>query len=206
MMSSAPVLLNEEKPVASESPPAPATGFHFMPVLTFGVMAVVIAFIGGILFWAILSETELCKQGMDAALASPADINHPAALAYTRAMVAAYTKTFSILLSFLLMFAGAIYILLPNTSVFKADLDHSGIKGALATNSPGLVIASLGMLLAMTAVLTPITMNYEETVTPGPAQTDTTKPVEPAQLEPDPAAAGVMHSVDAPVKEPPPEH
>ena len=78
-----------------------------MPVLTFGVMAVVIAFIGGILFWAILSETELCKKGLNTALDSTADINHPAALAYTRAMVAAYTKTFSILLSFLLMFAGA---------------------------------------------------------------------------------------------------
>jgi hypothetical protein len=168
-------------------------------------MAVVIAFIGGILFWAILSETELCKKGLDTALASTTDINHPAALAYTRAMVAAYTKTFSILLSFLLMFAGAIYILLPNTSAFKADLEKSGIKGALATNSPGLVIASLGMLLAMTAVLTPVTMNYEETVTP-PAQADIERPVEPAKLEPDSAAAGVMHSPDAPVKDMPPEH
>ena len=74
MMSSGPVLLNEKNPVTSESPPAPATGFRFMPVLTFGVMAVVIAFIGGILFWAILSETELCKQGLNAALASLASI------------------------------------------------------------------------------------------------------------------------------------
>jgi hypothetical protein len=126
-------------------------------LVAFRIMGVALAltFVG--MFWAAYQEVSAFQSGIEAAK-SP--VNHAAIAAYSVGIVGAVVKTFSILLSFVLIFAGAVYVLLPIQVKYKAGAEGTWGKGTLETNSPGLVMMGIGALLAAFCVNHQVEVNY----------------------------------------------
>lgn len=128
----------------------------------FVVMTCVMAITVLGMFWACLQQVEAFSKGIEVAVKEPVD--HAAIAAYTTGISGAFVKTFSILLSFVLIFAGAVYVLLPIRAKYRADAETKAGKGSLETNSPGLVMIVIGALLAGFSVWHPVTVDYTKRV------------------------------------------
>jgi hypothetical protein len=89
---------------------------------------------------------------------SPPD--HAAALSYERALDAAVTKTSALMLAFIVVFLGALYVLRTATAVFNIWLSGGGVNGALQSTSPGLVMVALGLVTVAIVVLGHSDINY----------------------------------------------
>lgn len=95
--------------------------------------------------------------------------DHAAAITYERALDFAATKLCALLLSFVVTFVGALYVLRSSSQAFHLAVQGKGLGGTLQSTSPGLVMLTLGVVLAVVAILTHSELNYEPGTT-GPAQ------------------------------------
>lgn len=111
-------------------------------------------------YWACAREAGAFSSAIQETLNSH-PLNHFALTAYTNGMAASYAKMFPIVLSFLLIFAGSVYVLLPVKAVYSGSINHGGATGSFETTSPGLVIVTLGVVLAITAIWHPVSVSYE---------------------------------------------
>lgn len=132
----------------------------------FAVMAAVMTVIVVGMFWSCSYQVAAFNRGIEVAVSTK---DFAAITTFGTGIALAYSKTFSILISFLLIFSGTIYVLLPIKASYKASGDTNSNKGSLETNSPGLVIITLGVVLAAVAVMHPISLEYKSTVTTIPA-------------------------------------
>jgi hypothetical protein len=157
---------------------APAGDARTPDMLTWVVLTVtllILTVVAVTMFWATQAQMSLYSRGIDAALGTAAqpvaNVNHTAALTYSRAITYAVTKTSSLFLAFLLIFLGGIYVLTPKQATYGLDADSAPAKGHLETNSPGLVMVTLGVVLAIASLLIQSTIDYKETVNVAPPAT-----------------------------------
>jgi hypothetical protein len=94
---------------------------------------------------------------------SPPD--HAAGISYARALDAAIVKTSSLMLAFIVVFVGALYVLRTTSAAFNLGLAGQGFNGTLTTSSPGLVMITLGLIIVAIAVLSQSDINYNAPVT-----------------------------------------
>ena len=105
--------------------------------------------------------------------------DHAAALGYARAMDAGITKTSSMMLAFVVVFLGALYVLRSATAAYSLKVAGQGVTGNLETASPGLVMVTLGLALVAVTVLVKSDVNYAAPATvvnpvPAPAASEGT--------------------------------
>jgi hypothetical protein len=128
---------------------------------TFSILVLILLYVGGMMYWALRYQLTAEERGFDVAMtAQPA--NHAAAIAYSRAITASVTKTSSIYLAFLLIFLGGVYVLMPRRVAYKASGEGHSFKGTLETNSPGLIMITLGVVLAIAALAIKTEVFYNE--------------------------------------------
>jgi len=145
----------------------PDTANHDARYLVWTAFAVMIALIGVIvvtMYWACKTEVAAFQRGLDmAATQAPGPESYTALAAFGSGITAAYTKTISILLSFLLIFAGTVYVLLPVKARYRSSAAGAGHRGSLESDSPGLIMITLGVFLAAIAVLHQVSVDYKVT-------------------------------------------
>lgn len=109
--------------------------------------------------------------------------DHAAALTYARALDEASIKTSALMLAFVLVFLGALYVLRTTTSAFHLGLQNAASSGTLETSSPGLVMVSLGLALCTIAVLHKTNIDYQAptVIVPQNAAAETGTTSAPAQ-------------------------
>ena len=135
----------------------------------FTVMTTLMVVTLAAMFWACSQEVHAFDRGLEAALKGTQDAQSFAAIAtFASGIVGSFTKTLSVLLSFLLIFAGAVYILLPIKARYQATAETTAGKGSLESNSPGLIMTSLGVLLAIVALLHSVSVEYRVEGVPQP--------------------------------------
>lgn len=103
-------------------------------------------------------------QGYEAGIAEAVKgtpVDHAAILTYNRGLGAAIVKTSALFLGYLLVFTGALYVLRNTTSPYGLKTKVEGAEGTLHSNSPGLVIVTLGVVLVTIAILTKSDLNYD---------------------------------------------
>ena len=128
-------------------------------ILTYAVVALILCFISVVMYWALSSQLDAYKQGIANAIAGQ-DIDHSAVLAYSLATTLSVVKISSVFLAFLMIFLGGIYLLLPLHADYRLRTQNSAAKGSLESNSPGLIVITLGVVLASVTLMTKSSVNY----------------------------------------------
>ena len=70
-------------------------------------------------------------------------------IATTRSQDFAFNKTTALLLAFGLIFTGVLYILNNQKAKFDAGFESDSMKATFSSNSPGLVLTTLGVILTI---------------------------------------------------------
>jgi len=120
----------------------------------FAVMTGILLFVIWLLNYYLGVQTQHYRECLDSALHPQAD--YAAALAYAHYSDVAVIKMSALFLGFVLIFAGALYVLRNATSQFKLQFEDpksSGRSGSLETSSPGLVVVTLGVVLSGMALM-----------------------------------------------------
>ena len=89
-------------------------------------------------------------------------VDHLAILSYVRAWDFAVIKTTTLLLGFILIFIGALYILRAVEVAYSLKANSSeNIKLDFSTTSPGLVLSTLGVVIIIILLLNKSTISYQ---------------------------------------------
>ncbi len=127
----------------------------------FLIAFVILLFVGAMMFWSLNQQLLPENRGLTAALEGhPA--NHTAAIVYSRVITASVAKTSSLYLAFLLIFLGGSYVLLPIRAAYQAHLEGQEMKGTLTSSSPGLIMVTLGVGLAIATIAIRTDIGYSE--------------------------------------------
>ena len=132
----------------------------------FIVVVLVIVLVLFMLVTNIVSQYVNYRDGINAALATSDDIDHAAVITYTRAWDFAVVKTSALFISFLLILIGALYVLRAAETQFQLSNEVSDFKAAIFTNSPGLAMVFLGVILAALSMYNKTAIEYK-----GPSKT-----------------------------------
>jgi hypothetical protein len=113
-----------------------------------------------------------------AAAANGSDVpDHAAALTYAQALDEAIIKTSALMLAFVVVFLGALYVLRTSTAQYHLSVTGKETSGTLETSSPGLVMVTLGLVIVAVAVLHRTDISYQ-----APSQGPPTTDVAPADV------------------------
>jgi hypothetical protein len=136
----------------------------------FAIVCSILTMLAVLFVFGILVQLRGYEAGITASV-SAMPIDHAAILTYNRALGAAIIKTSALFLGYLMVFTGALYVLRNATSQYGGTGKFEGAEGTLHTNSPGLVIVTLGVVLVAITIVTKSELNYEApTVEYTPAQ------------------------------------
>ena len=155
-------------------PTGPAPKLDILSKSLFRVVSVILVFVAILLVAGLGIQTYSYLGGLRAATAvanapagavgAPEDpVDHAAVITYARALGAAFIKTSSLFLGFILIFTGTLYVLRTAEASFELAVTKGDIQGSLHTASPGLVIVTLGVLLTIVALVVKGDINYQET-------------------------------------------
>ena len=134
----------------------------------FLIVLVRLVFVGGMMYWSIGQQMAPEDLGLRTAM-NDTPPNHAAAIIYSRVISASVTKTSSLYLAFLLIFLGGSFVLLPIRAAYQAHLEGHEMKGTLTTSSPGLIMISLGVVLAIATMAIKTDVTYSEQFSNQPA-------------------------------------
>ena len=107
----------------------------------FAIIAVILGFLAFLLVLNLLFQYQNYRQAMVKAH----DV--VSLLVFARAWDAAVVKTSSLFFGFILLFAGALYVLRNAERSYSLSIDGRAVRGSLETSSPGLVMITLGVVL-----------------------------------------------------------
>ena len=141
-------------------PPVTQPGFGRgldMTLLIAATGAMVVAVV--LLLCVIYVQLNMYHTAMNSELVRTGRIDHAAVLAYGRSADYAASKYVALLLGFALIFLGSAYVLRTSTVGYSVSVAHKEINASLATSSPGLVLATLGVVLVALAILTQSDIN-----------------------------------------------
>jgi hypothetical protein len=178
--------LEAARPTEAAPPASSETSVVFIWATFLTVLAILI-FIGVTMYLATTSQITALNEAFKQALNPP---NPTAAVLFSNAMTAAVTKTSSVFLSFLVVFLGGIYVLMPKRDSFALEVQSHSVQANLASNSPGLVMMTLGIALTIVALMAKSEITTEEPATPAAvtAPQDTLQPGPSADFAPPPVA------------------
>ncbi len=120
-----------------------------------GAMIVAVALLAIVIF----AQLSLYHVAMNAELARATGIDHAAVLAYGRSADYAASKYCALLLGFALIFLGSAYVLRTAKADYGLSASNKDFNASLASSSPGLVLATLGVVLVALAILTQSQIN-----------------------------------------------
>lgn len=161
------------------------------------IVSLILALLAGLMITSLSHQWSKYNEAIDVALGSrePAQLpnaartgpDHAAALTYARALDEASIKMSALMLAFVLVFLGALYVLRTTTSAFHLGINNApaGQSGTLETSSPGLVMVTLGLVLVAIAVLHRTDIDYQGPTLEVPAQ------VQPDTNQSPPAQSGL---------------
>ena len=149
--------------------PAPPPSVDLLSAKLFKVVSVILVFIAMLLVTGLGIQTASYWGGLRAATAAgsvdaPVDrTDHAAVITYARGLGAAFVKTSSLFLGFILIFTGTLYVLRTTEAVYKLQVSGGKAQSILQTTSPGLVIVTLGVALSIVALTTKSEIDYQKT-------------------------------------------
>ena len=135
------------------------------------IVSMILTLLAGLMLVSLSKQWQKYDQAIDVALGSRAPSvlanaavtgpDHAAALTYARALDEASIKMSALMLAFVLVFLGALYVLRTTTSAYHLGIQGQGTSGTLETSSPGLVMVTLGLVLVAIAVLHKTNIDYQ---------------------------------------------
>src|SRR5690348_10288188 len=129
-MTTQPASAAESAGQTEASPPESSANPVVFIWATFATVLAILIFIGVTMYFATTSQIAELNVGFAAALNPP---DHAAAVSYSHAMTLAVTKTSSVFLSFLVVFLGGIYVLMPKRDSFALEVQSHSVKANLAS-------------------------------------------------------------------------
>jgi len=105
-----------------------------------------------LLLYTLLAQWQNYQRLLEVSISGKAGMELGMGLSFARAADAAVIKTCSIFLAFVLIFLGGLYTFRVGDALYRLTAEGHGIRGALETASPGLVMVTLGMLLICVAI------------------------------------------------------
>lgn len=148
-MGTQPQLAPENSEPRNAAQPESQSNPVFFVWATFATVFSILMFIAYVMYLATTSQIVDLREGFTTAMKAA---NHATAVSYSHAMTAAITKTSSVFLSFLVVFLGGIYVLMPKRDSFALEVQSHSVQANLASNSPGLVMMTLGIALTIFAL------------------------------------------------------
>ena len=120
-------------------------------------------------------------------------------ITYLRAWDFAVVKVSTVFLSFLLIFTGALYVLRNADAAFTATAETASAKGSLNTSSPGLVMVTLGVILAISVIYSRTLVQYSppaQAVSPSGGEVKQSSGDEPKLATPLGLGTGKVNAID----------
>jgi hypothetical protein len=168
-----------ENPVTPPTPTAIDTLVDKRIILTVSAM---LALLAALMVLCLGLQWQKYESAIQLAVhSSPPD--HAAALSYSRAFDATLIKTSALMLAFIVVFLGALYVLRTATAAFKLGLGGKGFTGTLQTASPGLVMVTLGLVIVAIAVLARSDINYSAPTYAMPPSAGANNPTAEQEIE-----------------------
>lgn len=124
------------------------------------------------------------RAALAVTLNNPFLIDNSAVIAYARSWDAAVVKTSSLFLGYVLIFFGALFVLRTAESTFRLSVDvgpPASPKALLESTSPGLILATLGVVLVAVSLTIKSDVQYMSQRTPDYRATETLIPVGPSE-------------------------
>lgn len=143
-------------------PQEPQTGEGRYLVIWLGTVVTLLILALGVLFaYQVISQHNTYSALMThAGVQAPTDFALTLTLA--RALDAAFHRTSALLLAYLLVFTGALYVLRASEVRFASTVETGGAKTTLDSNSPGLVMVALGVLVVGLVLYAKSDITYEQ--------------------------------------------
>jgi hypothetical protein len=157
--------------------PGPPPTLDLLSTNLFRIVSLILLFVAILLIVGLGIQTYSYFGGLHAATAvqvpnnavrAPVDlVDHAAVIAYARGLGAAFIKTSALFLGFILIFTGTLYVLRTAEAAYQIHVTGGTVQGSLQTTSPGLVIATLGVVLTIVTLMTKSDLDYEKTTEVG---------------------------------------
>jgi outer membrane protein OmpA-like peptidoglycan-associated protein len=149
----------------------------FLTVPLFVVVSIVLVFILVLLSVSLQFQFRNYQTGISRAVNEGGPTVNAILLAYSRSWDFAVVKTCSLFLGFSLVMIGALYVLRIAEAQYQFEIEGpAGVKGNLASSSPGLVILTLGVTLVGLVLFSKSAVGLEES--PGKADGTLTPTIE----------------------------
>jgi len=173
----------EAEPRVEPTQPAADFGWPFFVVVSLILIASL-----GLLGLSLYGHYRIYAQLSEAWISQTKGLgDYSVVIAYATVWDAAVMRISSLILGFVIVFVGSLYVLRSTPSPYEASLEGKGFKGRLQTSSPGLILVTLGILLITVVLRSPATIDYMNS--PGvansaePEPTFVAKPPLPAEAD-----------------------
>ncbi len=146
--------------VAGENPNRSLTHLDFLDTRLLLIGSCIVLLVSGLMIASLIVRWIEYDKAIQVTLKQTPPLDHSAVLSYARSLDASIVKTTSLMLSFLVVFIGAIYVLRSSTVGFQLSIQNGGLKSSLETASPGLVMITLGLAVVVTTLLVRSSVDY----------------------------------------------
>lgn len=126
----------------------------------FGVVTAVLVFLAILLSTSLYFQYRNYSAGIEKAVIGSSSTDFNSIITFSRAWDFAVVKTSAMFLGFTLIFVGALYILRVADAGYKLSIQGKLVHGSLQTSSPGLVLATLGVILVGWVVYSKSVVDY----------------------------------------------
>jgi hypothetical protein len=151
---------NPEPPGATQKPDVDSQSIRLTQSIYWTVSAILV-FIALILTVNLWVQYGTYRAAVASSLSGLDTRELVGALVFTRAWDFAVVKTCSLFLAFILIFLGALYVLRQGEQGYRARIDSGLMKATLQSSSPGLVLATLGVVLVIAVLFSATTISVE---------------------------------------------
>jgi len=149
-------MTSEDQPTDA---PQTTTNYHIDRKL-FAVVTTLLIILCGFLISNLYLQWNNYAAGIEAAT-NTAPVNHIALLTYSRAMDFAFVKTSTIFIGFLLVLLGTLYLLRASEAAYSLEAQNGDNKLTFTTASPGLVLATLGVITVLGTIYKSTSVKFE---------------------------------------------
>jgi hypothetical protein len=101
-------------------------------------------------------------RGIEASLRPGDPLGHSALITYARSLDFAVVKISSVFMGIMLVFIGALYLLRVAEAAYSLGVQTGEVKTSLQTSSPGLVLATLGVVCVLFALYDKSTITFDQ--------------------------------------------
>ena len=125
----------------------------------FVVVCSILVIVSLLMLSSLVFQATDYREGIRIA-SDPKTPDHSAIIAYARSLDIAVVKTSGVFLGFLLVFVGVLYVLRQSSTAYALHGRAGSLSGGLTSSSPGLVLATLGVVLILGAMFNKGMVDY----------------------------------------------